>query len=73
MSYELIIFHDQQPNARGELRHDSAVVLQGHPAVHPTGRQGMGFTIPDTVPNGHGAQLVLTDGAKPCCRRAPSG
>jgi len=64
MSYELIIFHDQQPNARGELRHDSAVVLQGHPAVHPTGRQGMGFTIPDTVPNGHGAQLVLTDGGK---------
>jgi len=58
MSYELIIF-TAPPNASAILMHDSGLKLVGHPTVHPTGRIGIGFDIPNTTPNGHGASLFI--------------
>lgn len=67
MSYQLIIFNSQ--GAQAELRHDSGLIAPGVPAVHPSGRQGIGFDIPDGTPNGHGFQLVLTVSGKTLVQR----
>lgn len=57
MSYELIVFVNP-PNTTGILRTDAGNVYNSHPAIHPTGREGIGFTIEDE-PNAHGASLLL--------------
>lgn len=55
----LIIFVTP-PDAACVLKTDSGAVIPGHPAVHPTGRQGVGFDIPDGHVNGHGGNLIVT-------------
>jgi hypothetical protein len=48
-------------DARCELRHDTAGwSLTATPAVHPSGRPGQVFTIPDTTPQDNGAALLIT-------------
>lgn len=43
------------------LTHDTGGwTLTGVPAVHPSGRPGQSFTIPDNTPNGNGCQLSIT-------------
>ena len=59
MSYSLIIFPTPL-DAHCELRHDSGFTVVGVPALHPTGRPGQAFAIPDGTPNGHGARIVIT-------------
>lgn len=57
---QLIIF-PTPIDARCELFHDTAGwSLVGAPAVHPTGRIGQGFDIPDGTSQGHGAKLIVT-------------
>lgn len=57
--FELIIFPTPL-TAFCELLTDSGVKIHGVPATHSSGRPGQKFVIPDTVPNGHGAQLIIT-------------
>lgn len=56
---QLIIFPTPL-TAHAELRHDSGFVAIGAPATHPSGRPGVGFELPATLPNGNGAQLTLS-------------
>ena len=44
-----------------ELRHDTAGwTLTAAPAVHPEGRPGQAFTIPDATPNANGVALTIS-------------
>ncbi len=48
-------------DAHAVLTHDTGGwTLTGVPDVHPTGRQGQSFTIPDATPDGNGAHLTIT-------------
>lgn len=48
------------PDATCVLRHDTAGwTLTAHPAVHPTGRPGQVFDIPDTTPQDNGSSLNI--------------
>ncbi len=43
------------------LRHDTAGwTLTAHPALHPTGRPGQVFDVPDGTPQDNGAALTIT-------------
>lgn len=59
--YQLIIFPTPL-DAKCELRHDDlgGVAILGVPTIHPTGRRGQAFTLPDTLPNGHGARILIS-------------
>lgn len=46
--------------AHCELRHDSGWTVVGVQAVHPSGRLGQAFEIPEGTPHGHGARLTIT-------------
>ncbi len=59
MPYELIIFTTPQ-NAQGVLQLDNGISLNSHPAIHESGRPGIGFSIPNGSPNGNGARLTLS-------------
>lgn len=59
MSYRLLFFPTPL-DAHCELRHDSGLIIGGVAAVHPSGRLGQAFMIPDGTPNGHGAKLLIT-------------
>lgn len=66
--YRLLIFPTPL-DAYCELQHDTGVVVSGVPAVHPSGRRGQAFDLPETIldddgenvpfPNGHGARLRI--------------
>lgn len=56
---QLMIFPTPS-NAACVLKTDHGDVITGHPAIHPTGRPGVGFDIPDGHPNGWGARLTIT-------------
>lgn len=56
MSYQLIIFPDPL-GIPTDLTLDNGYTARGVPAVHPTGRKGVGFDIPVGTPNGNGAML----------------
>lgn len=58
MAYELIIFPDPL-TSNGVLELGNGIKLNSHPAVHETGRKGIGFTIPNGSPNGNGSGLTL--------------
>lgn len=58
MSYQLIIFPDPI-NATCTLRTDAGDVFTGVAAVHPSGRAGQGFLLPDTTANQNGALLTI--------------
>src|SRR3990167_5263696 len=58
MSFQYVIFPDPLTNGY-TLRHDTAGwLLTGVPTVHPSGRPGIGFTIPDGTPDEHGIELI---------------
>lgn len=58
---ELIVFTSvPRETVTATLTLGNGVIVLGHPAVHPTGREGIGFTIPDDVPNGWQATLELS-------------
>lgn len=59
MSYELIVF-PTPADAHCVLQTDPGLTIEGHPATHPSGRPGIGFTIPADHPNGNGAQITIT-------------
>lgn len=59
MNYELIIFVGPV-TAMASCALDNGTLIIGHPVVHPSGRRGIGFTIPDGSPNGNGARIVLS-------------
>lgn len=63
MSYTLIIF-PTPIDADCTLQPDNGPVIRGVPAVHPTGRQGQGFTIPDGTNQANGAQLTISSPGK---------
>jgi hypothetical protein len=59
VSYQYIIFPDPL-DARCTLHHDIAGwTLIGVPTLHPTGRPGQGFTIPDGTPPDNGIELTI--------------
>ena len=58
--YQLIIFSDPRELSSAVLEPDEQPAIIGVPAIHPTGREGYGFDIPSTNPNGWGAKLTLT-------------
>ena len=62
MAYQLIIFPTPL-DAHCELTHDDlggVARIVGVPVVHPTGRRGQAFNLPEPLPNGHGARIVIT-------------
>jgi len=63
MSYELIIFTDPK-EVKGFLQNDGNLKVTAHSAVHSTGREGIGFTIPDDTPNLNGARVILEASGK---------
>jgi len=52
------------PDAHVTLAHDSGWSATAVPGTDPRGRAGVVFDIPDTVPDGHGAQLNLDAAGK---------
>lgn len=59
MSHKYYVFTNP-PNAVCQLIHDTGWSGVSIPAMHPSGRQGQVFDIPDTVPNANGANLVIS-------------
>lgn len=61
MSFELIIFTSEpRETVTSKLTLGDGREVVGHLATHPTGREGIGFSIPDDSPNGWQATLELT-------------
>ena len=70
MSYELIIFTSPESTI-GILNLDNGTQSVSHPAVHSSGRKGIGFTIPTNSPQVNGCSLVLAADKKvPLTQRA---
>lgn len=46
-------------SAKCTLRHDKGWAATGIADIHPTGRAGQSFTIPEDTPNGWGAELYI--------------
>lgn len=42
-----------------KLTLDNGTSIDGMPDVHPSGREGYSFVIPNDAPNGNGSQLVI--------------
>lgn len=59
----LIVFSDPR-DSMAVLTLDNGQVLNGTTATHPTGRAGIGFTIPDGTPQGNGCKIELTHPTK---------
>ena len=48
-------------DAKCEFRHDAdGVVRIGKPDVHPTGRPGISWDLPDSLPNKNGARIITS-------------
>jgi hypothetical protein len=62
MSYELKLF--LAPGATGTCRRDDGSVIPGHPTTYDdgtvSGRPAVGFTFPDSTPDGNGVQLTVS-------------
>jgi len=66
---KLFIFTDPV-EASATLTLDNGTELQAIPDLHPSGRWGKSFTIPEGSPNGNGAKLSITaDGKVPVNQR----
>lgn len=60
MTHDWYIFPTPE-DAHCELRHDTGGwTIVAVPAVHPSGRPGQKFVIPEATPNANGAQLSIT-------------
>lgn len=59
MSYTLIIFPEGTPHC--EYQHDAypGTIFPGRPVVHPSGRPGIGFDIPDGTPARFGSTITI--------------
>lgn len=63
MSYTLIIFPTPL-DALCVLQPDNGPVIHGVPVLHPTGRQGQGFTLVDGTNQANGATLTISSPGK---------
>lgn len=60
MDYQFFVF-PTPPDARCELRlDDTGKTLIAAPAIHPSGRSGQAFIVPEDTPDGHGAGWTTT-------------